>query len=233
MNFLAVKGPELLSKWLGESERALASLFRRARMACPCIIFFDEIDAIASKRGGSSDSASSGRLLSQLLTELDGIHHPMGIVSNRNTTTTESTSGEWKDQRVVVVGATNRPDLLDPALTRPGRIDCKIYVGVPDEASRSRILELSLQDRSCDADIDVSQLARDSDGCSGAEMVALCRDAALLALEESDRLSTASTAQEVPTIAMRHLVQALQDTQRQITPEMIDFYASYRDNTRR
>ena len=216
MNFLAVKGPELLSKWLGESERALASLFRRARMASPCIIFFDEIDAIASKRGGPGDSASSGRLLSQLLTELDGV---------------SSSTSFTKHHRVVVVGATNRPDLLDTALTRPGRIDRKIYVGVPDEVSRSRIMELNLQGRACDGDINVPQLARDSEGCSGAEMVAVCRDAALLALEESDGLSMASS-HEMPTIAMRHLVQALKDMQMQITPEMIEFYASYKESTR-
>ena len=218
MNFLAVKGPELLSKWLGESERALASLFRRARMASPSIIFFDEIDAIASKRG-SGDSASGGRLLSQLLTELDGVNH------------TGSAAGK-KKHRVVVVGATNRPDLLDHALTRPGRIDRMIYVGVPDSESRARILELSLRDKSCGDDIDVQALARDevSQGFSGAEMVAICRDAALLALEESDSLST---AHEMPKVEMRHLVSAIESMQRQITPEMIDFYASYRESSSR
>ena len=104
MNFLAVKGPELISKWLGESERALASLFRRARMASPAIVFFDEIDAIATSRG-SGDSPSSGRLLSQLLTELDGVNNHTG-----------SKAAGSAPLRVVVVGATNRPDLLDSAL---------------------------------------------------------------------------------------------------------------------
>lgn len=122
MNFLAVKGPELLSKWLGESERALASLFNRARMASPCIIFFDEIDSIAAKRGSSGIGSGGGRLLSQLLTELDGVNQTGGV----------SIGANQKNPRVVVVGATNRPDLLDSALMRPGRIDRKIYVGVPD-----------------------------------------------------------------------------------------------------
>jgi SpoVK/Ycf46/Vps4 family AAA+-type ATPase len=141
MNFLAVKGPELLSKWLGESERALASLFRRARLASPSIIFFDEVDAIASKRSGNSSGGE--RLLSQLLTELDGIH---------------SKDDAAKKRRVVIVCATNRPDLLDDALMRPGRIDQMIYVGIPDETSRHCILEISLQGKSCADDIDVSLL---------------------------------------------------------------------------
>jgi SpoVK/Ycf46/Vps4 family AAA+-type ATPase len=144
MNFLAVKGPELLSKWLGESERALASLFRRARMASPCIIFFDEIDAIAAKRGGSDGNAGGERLLSQLLTELDGV---------RNTT---GKSGSVDKERIVVVGATNRPDLLDSALMRPGRMDRKIYVGLPDEQSRRRIFEIGLKDKACSDDVVVS-----------------------------------------------------------------------------
>ena len=150
MNFLAVKGPELLSKWLGESERALASLFRRARMASPCVIFFDEIDSIASTRTGGGGSGE--RLLSQLLTELDGVASPSSGVGGSKT--------DVRKERVVVVGATNRPDLLDPALTRPGRIDRKIYVGLPDEASRQGILRISLQEKACDDDIDVSSAKR-------------------------------------------------------------------------
>jgi transitional endoplasmic reticulum ATPase len=204
MNFLAVKGPELLSKWLGESERALASLFRRARMASPAIIFFDEIDAIATKRG-SSDSASGSRLLSQLLTELDGVRR--------------TAHGK---QRVVVVGATNRPDLLDSALTRPGRIDRMIYVGPPDAESRKQIFELSLCGRSCSDDIDIPYLSGLTSGFSGAEVVAMCRDAALLALEESEEHLDVA-----PMIQMKHLVAAIQDSKRNITPAMIAFYAAF------
>jgi SpoVK/Ycf46/Vps4 family AAA+-type ATPase len=148
MNFLAVKGPELLSKWLGESERALASLFRRARMASPSIIFFDEIDAIAAKRGSAGIASGGGRLLSQLLTELDGVNHTGGVTIG---------SGEPKKRaRVVVVGATNRPDLLDSALMRPGRIDRKIYVGVPDKQSRYQIFKIGLEGKSCSDCVDVS-----------------------------------------------------------------------------
>lgn len=201
-NFLAVKGPELLSKWLGESERALASIFRRARMVSPAIIFFDEIDAIAAKRQRSSDS--SARMLSQLLTELDGI----GAAGDKS--------------QVVIIAATNRPDLLDPALTRPGRIDRMIYVGVPDARSRLQILELSLREKRCAEDVDFSSLAALSEGFSGAELVAICRDAALLALEEHDDDNTS-----LPFLQMRHLTQAMKSMQRQVTPEMLSFYSQY------
>jgi SpoVK/Ycf46/Vps4 family AAA+-type ATPase len=219
MNFLAVKGPELLSKWLGESERALAALFRRARLASPSVIFFDEVDAIASKRGGGG-SGGGERLLSQLLTELDGIHQG-----------NDSSGGG----RVVIVCATNRPDLLDSALMRPGRIDRKIYVGVPDDKSREKILELGLQGKTCAADIDIRQLVDDkiSGGLSGAELMAACRDAAFLAMEEyedaleKDDQPTPAQTLEDPIIRMDHLVSTLSAMERQITPEMLDFYASF------
>mmetsp|Transcript_13637 Transcript_13637/g.39103 ORF Transcript_13637/g.39103 Transcript_13637/m.39103 type:complete len:1100 (+) Transcript_13637:284-3583(+) len=210
MNFLAVKGPELLSKWLGESERALASLFRRARQASPCIIFFDEIDSIATKRGGGGNSGE--RLLSQLLTELDGVSNT-GVVGKEG-------KGGGKSQRVVVVAATNRPDLLDPALTRPGRIDRKIYVGLPDEESRRGILKVGLKGKACGDDIDVQELSREeiTGGFSGAELIAICREAALYALEDCG-----SGAK----IGRKHLLRSIESTKRQITPEMLAFYASY------
>lgn len=148
--FLTI-GPELLSKWLGESERALASLFRRARMASPCIIFMDEVDSIASARGNGGVGSGGGRLLSQLLTELDGVKHTGGLARGGK-------DGKKGPARVVVVGATNRPDLLDSAIMRPGRIDRKIYVGVPDEQSRARIFEIGLKGRSGAESIDVSLL---------------------------------------------------------------------------
>lgn len=252
MNFLAVKGPELLSKWLGESERALASLFRRARVAAPSIIFFDEIDAIAAQRGSGGIGTGGGRLLSQLLTELDGINSTGGV----------NFGGESKkNARVVVVAATNRPDLIDKALMRPGRIDRKIYVGAPDEKSRHRIFEIGLQGRSCSDDIDVSmqsfalfvqtavrlpvlttqttthfskvsQLSEEgvSGGFSGAELIAVCKDAALLALEEDE---TCNVSKEMPRIQMRHLLRSINGMQRQITPAMNEFYESFRKSQRR
>lgn len=219
MNFLAVKGPELLSKWLGESERALASLFRRARLASPCIIFFDEIDAIAAKRGGGGGSGGE-RLLSQLLTELDGVQSTENGVP-------EST----KKERIVVVGATNRPDLLDSALMRPGRMDRMIYVGLPDVDSRARIFEIGLKNRACSSDINISFLSSDeqSGGFSGAELIGICREAALFAIEEDDEKQGKVSS---PEIAMRHLSRAIEGMQRQITREMLDLYASYNLNQR-
>ena len=142
---------------MGESERALASLFHRARMASPCVIFFDEIDAIGSKRGQSDGSTGGDRLLSQLLTELDGVSTPSGAMI------IHTGIGQSKEPaRVVVVGATNRPDLLDSALTRPGRIDRMIYVGLPDEKSREDIFRITLKNKVCAIDVDVSILSRSS-----------------------------------------------------------------------
>lgn len=209
MNFLAVKGPELLSKWLGESERALASLFRRARLASPAVIFFDECDAIASKRGGGGGGGSD-RLLSQLLTELDGV----------------TSGGEGGNKsRVVVVGATNRPDVLDPALTRPGRMDRMIYVGLPDENGRKSIFDIGLKGKQCHEDVDVSVLAKDdlSKGYSGAEIVAICRDAALHAIGEMD-----DGFIDAPQIRMQHLLRSITDMKPRTTPEMLSFYESFR-----
>lgn len=213
MNFLAVKGPELLSQWLGESERALASLFQRARLASPSIIFFDELDAIATKRGVGD---TNGRLLSQLLTEIDGIR-------------TKHTKSLTEHVQVIVVGATNRPDLLDSALTRPGRIDRMIYVGVPDKNSRQAIFRVALKNTSYTSDVDVDTLSRDSisQGYSGAELVAVCRNASLLALEEGEGRDG------LTQVEMRHLLEALRSTQRQITQEMLTFYKTFRDSSSR
>lgn len=213
MNFLAVKGPELLSKWLGESEKALKALFKKARAAAPTVIFFDEVDALAGRRGEGEDSKASERVLSQLLTELDGVQ-PL--------------------RRVVVVAATNRPDLLDPALLRPGRIDRKVYVPPPDTASRFEILRIALRgmpgeytggerdgEAICGEMLNLNEIARRTEGFSGAEMVALCREAALCAIEE-DPVNAHS-------LQGRHLDQVLTGWQRQITPQMLDFYHHYAD----
>mmetsp|Transcript_18705 Transcript_18705/g.51194 ORF Transcript_18705/g.51194 Transcript_18705/m.51194 type:complete len:1002 (-) Transcript_18705:73-3078(-) len=214
MNFLTVKGPEVLSKWLGESERMLASLFRRARMASPSIIFFDEIDAIAAKRG-TSDSSGGSRILSQLLTELDGV------------VTTGIDDMNCTQQSVVVIGATNRPDLLDSALTRPGRIDRMVYVGLPDERSREKVFAVALKGRSCHLDVNIQELANDhiSKGFSGAELVGICREAALLALDDCFENNESN-----PSIKMDHILRAIQSTQKQITQEMLDFYTSFRES---
>ncbi|ORZ24187.1 P-loop containing nucleoside triphosphate hydrolase protein [Absidia repens] len=157
-NFIAVKGPELFSKWVGESEKAVRE---------------DEIDALAVKRGSSGDGGTSvaDRVLSQLLNELDGIEPLVNVT---------------------VVAATNRPDIIDSALLRPGRIDRILYVGPPDLASRREIFRIQIQKMTCDNDVDLEELAAMSEGCSGAEAVSICQDAALFAMEEDIHIETVS-----------------------------------------
>ncbi|KAF9133968.1 hypothetical protein BGW39_008455 [Mortierella sp. 14UC] len=202
LNFIAVKGPELFSKWVGESEKAVREVFRKARAASPSIVFFDEIDALTVKRGGGDDGGSSvaDRVLSQLLNELDGIEPLVNVT---------------------VVAATNRPDIMDPALMRPGRIDRILYVSPPDLASRREILRLQIHSKkmACDPDVDIELLAEQTEGCSGAEVVALCQEAAMKAMEES---------LEIEAVAARHFEQALKGMTRRITPEMIRFYDEFR-----
>src|SRR6187431_1652671 len=147
-NFISVKGPELLSKWIGESERGVRQIFRRARQAAPCIIFFDEIDSIAPIRGLEGDSMVAERVVSQLLTEMDGI---------------QSLSG------VVVLAATNRADIVDPALLRPGRFDKILYIPLPDEKTRYSILEMSSKNKPLSKDVDFEKIAELAEGFSGAE----------------------------------------------------------------
>ena len=163
-NFISIKGPELLSKWVGESEKGVREIFRKARQAAPCIIFFDEIDAIAPKRGGEfGDSHVTERLISQLLTELDGLE----ILTN-----------------VLVIGATNRPDIVDPALLRPGRFDRLLYVPPPDRDSRVQILKIHIKKKPLDEDVDIEKLADQTDGYTGADIASLSSAAVMLALRE-------------------------------------------------
>ena len=151
VNFIAVKGPELMSMYVGESERGVREVFHKARQAAPCIVFFDEIDALASTRGGGGhqDAGVGGRVLSQLLTELDGIEELKGVL---------------------VLAATNRRDLLDPALLRPGRFDLQIELPLPDQAAREKIFQVHLRDRPLAADVTARWLAEQTQGFSGAEI---------------------------------------------------------------
>ncbi len=162
-NFISIKGPELLSKYIGESERAVRETFRKAKQAAPTVIFFDEIDAMASERGSSTDAHASERVVSQILTEIDGVE-------------------ELKD--VVIVAATNRPDIVDPALLRPGRFDRLIYVSAPDKKGREIIFGIHLKDKPLADDVDVHELSDMTDGYVGADIEAICREASMLALRE-------------------------------------------------
>jgi transitional endoplasmic reticulum ATPase len=190
-NFISIKGPELLSKYVGESERVVRETFRKARQAAPAIIFFDEIDSIAPTRGGSLDSGVTERVVSQILTELDGLE-------------------DLKD--VVVVAATNRPDMVDPALLRPGRLDRLIYIRQPGLREREVIFALHLKGKPLYPAVKIKKLAEMTDGYSGADIEALCREAAMLALRENikhgmEKEEVIRAAHDV-TIKMEHFGKA-------------------------
>jgi transitional endoplasmic reticulum ATPase len=192
-NFISIKGPELLSKWVGESEKGVREVFRKARQAAPCIIFFDEIDAIAPRRGGDfGDTHVTERLISQLLTELDGLE----ILTN-----------------VIVIGATNRPDIIDPALLRPGRFDRLLYVPPPDRDSRIQIIKIHTRKKPLADDVNVEQLADHTEGYTGADIASLSSAAVMLALREyiskyKDQKEADNRVQELK-IYMGHFEEAM------------------------
>ncbi len=162
-NFIAVKGPEFLNKWVGESEKAVRETFRKARQASPCVIFMDEIDSIAPERGkgNGGDDGVTERVISQMLTEMDGL---------------ESLNN------VVVIAATNRPDIMDPALLRPGRFDKSILIGPPDEASRESIFGIHTRGKPLADEVDLKALAGRTEGCTGADIAAICNEAVMNAV---------------------------------------------------
>ncbi|KAM7022010.1 ATPase family gene 2 protein homolog A [Passerculus sandwichensis] len=202
LNFLAVKGPELMSKYVGESERAVREIFRKARAVSPSILFFDEIDALAVERGNSSGAGNvADRVLAQLLTEMDGIE-------------------QLKD--VTILAATNRPDMIDKALLRPGRIDRIIYVPLPDAATRREIFRLRFQSMPVSDDVCLAQLVEHTQKYSGAEITAVCREAALLALQEDIHAKS---------IAGRHFRSALTVVSPRIPDSLIQFYADYQQQS--
>lgn len=162
-NFISIKGPELLSKYVGESEKAIRETFRKARQAAPTIIFFDEIDSMVPTRGTAFDSGVTERIVSQILTEIDGLE-------------------ELKN--VVVVAATNRPDMVDPALLRPGRLERFIYIRPPDQDERELIFDIHLKGKPLADDIDVKELANRAQGYVGADIEAICHEAAIIALRD-------------------------------------------------
>ena len=191
VNFISIKGPELLSKFVGESEKALRNIFSKARQAAPCLMFFDEIDGLCSTRNASaSDSGVSGRVLSQFLAEMDGIEELTGVF---------------------VLAATNRPDMVDPALRRFGRFEQTIEVGMPDIESRRQILAVHLKDRPLADTIDLEALALSTDGLSGADLAAICSQAARTSIRRAveDAQQNTPQANDVQ-IRKADIVQALE-----------------------
>ena len=202
-NFITIKGPEVFSKWVGESEKAIREVFRKARMAAPAVVFFDEIDSLAPRRGaGFSDSGVSERVISQLLTEMDGI------------TTL---------QDIVIIAATNRPDMVDPAVLRPGRFDRLIYVPEPDEKSRLQIFKIYTKGMPLANGVDLVQLAAATKNYSGADIEALCRESAMHALRKD------LNAKEV---TMKDFEEALKRAGPSVTPDMEKWYRSFMQQVR-
>ena len=197
-NFISVKGPELLSKYVGESEKAIREVFRKAKLAAPCIIFFDEFDSIAPSRGRyTSDSGVTEKVLSQFLTELDGLEIKKDIV---------------------VIAATNRPDILDPALIRPGRIDRILLVPDPDEKGREEILKIFTKNMPLASDVTIKKINERLKGFSGSDIESLCREAAMIALREN---------MKARKVTLEHFKLARETVYPSITPEMLKWYGQF------
>jgi transitional endoplasmic reticulum ATPase len=200
-NFISVKGPELLSVWVGDSEKGVRKIFKKARQVSPCIVFFDELDAIAPKRGTELGNNVTERMVNQLLTELDGVE----VLTD-----------------VVFIAATNRPDLIDPALLRPGRIDKLIMVPAPDEKAREAILKVHVKNVRLDKGVDLKVLAQRTKGFSGADLEGLVREAALLVLQEN-KMKPAS-------ITMKHFEKILDKLSPTIDELSEKAYAEFKEN---
>ena len=192
-NFICVNGPELTSKWMGESEKAIRQIFKRAKQMAPCIIFFDEIDSITPKRGTRTENASIERMVNQILTSMDGIE---GL------------------ENVTVMAATNRPDMMDPALLRPGRFDKMILVGKPDLESRLRILEVHTKDMPL-INVDLIDIAELTDGYVGADLQAVCREAGMAAFHENPNAKY---------VDRKHFMSALDIIKPSVDPKIMDEY---------
>jgi len=190
VNFISIKGPQLLSKWVGESEKGVREIFKKARQASPCIIFLDEIDALAPARGGGGDSHVSERVVSQLLTEMDGIEELRGVM---------------------VLAATNRPDIVDPALLRPGRFDLQMTLPPPDAAGRAAILAVHTRGKPLAADVDLQVLIDRTAGQVGADIEGLCRRAAIAAIREFLVAHPDGGKAEELVIKMKHFEDATRD----------------------
>ncbi|MCK5301757.1 MAG: CDC48 family AAA ATPase [Candidatus Thorarchaeota archaeon] len=203
-NFISVKGPELLSKWVGESEKAVREIFRKARTAAPAIIFFDEIDAIAPTRGRSAgDSHVTERVISQLLTEMDGLE-------------------SMKD--VIVLAATNRPELIDRALLRTGRFDRFVYVPAPDKKSREKIFEIYTKNMPLDEDVAIKKLVEMTEYFVGGDVEALCREAGMRALREN---------MDAKIVSMKHFNDAMKTLHASVTPQILENYEKMDKELRR
>ncbi len=202
-NFISVRGPEIFNKYVGESERAVREIFRKARQTAPVVLFFDEIDAIMSARGMRDDTGVSQRIVNQFLAELDGM---------------------LTLQNVLVIGATNRADILDPAMLRPGRFDQIVFVPPPDKDARVEILKVHTRDMPLAKDVDLDQLAEMTEGYSGADMAGLTREAAMAAVRDDWKPKP---------VEMKHFEEAMEETRASISPEDLKRFEAMADIVRR
>jgi transitional endoplasmic reticulum ATPase len=193
-NFITIRGPEIFSKWVGESEKAIREVFRKARMAAPAIIYFDEIDAIAPRRGISEGTRVYESVVNQLLAEMDGIQDMAGVV---------------------VIASTNRPDIIDPGLLRPGRFDRLILVPSPDKDARKKILEVHTKKMPLSEDVNIDTLTNLTEGFSGADLENLTREAGMMAVRENLKAAKVSA---------KHFEDALKKISPSITSELIKQY---------
>jgi len=198
-NFISIKGPELLTMWFGESEANVREIFDKARAAAPCVLFFDELDSVAKSRGGNVGDAggAADRVINQILTEMDG----MGSKKN-----------------VFIIGATNRPDIIDSAILRPGRLDQLIYIPLPDEPSRLQIFKANLRKTPVAKDIDLGFLAKSTVGFSGADLTEICQRSCKLAIRESIEKEIASEKERQKRLARGE--EAMDDNPTDPVPEI-------------
>ncbi|WP_340100703.1 CDC48 family AAA ATPase [Salinibaculum salinum] len=200
-NFISVRGPQLLSKWVGESEKAIRQTFRKARQVAPTVIFFDELDSLAPGRGGGDTGSNvSERVVNQLLTELDGLE-------------------EMED--VMVIAATNRPDMIDPALIRSGRFDRLVMIGEPDTEGREQVLKIHTEDVPLTADVSLRELAEITEGYVGSDLESIAREAAIEALREDE---------DADQVEMRHFRKAMENVRPTITDEIRDYYEQMQED---
>ena len=196
-NIIVVRGPEVLSKWVGESEKAIREIFRKAKASSPCIVVFDELDSLARPRGGEEDMSGNERVLSQILTEMD----------------------DAGSAGVVVIGITNRPDLVDTSLLRPGRLDLIVYVGSPDEKARQEILRIITQPMPLATDVNLESIAQSTRSFSGADLVALCREAGVNAMQNKSE-----------TVLNADFAKAIRLVRPSITKDVEEWYESIKKN---
>ena len=195
VNFISIKGPQLVNRYVGESERGVRETFRKAKQAAPVILFFDEIESLIPRRGSSGDGQVTERVISQFLTEMDGIEELKGVV---------------------VLGATNRLDLIDPAMLRSGRFDLLFELPMPDESTREQIFAIHTKNKPLGKDVDIRQLARRMEQSAGADIEGICRRAAMLAIRE--HIHDKSPV----VVSRRHFEQALELLQQQNVRGAVD-----------